>query len=482
MCSLLLAQKTIDESTESWSLQKRIYIFMKSILLSFLNPMILIDEYETNKEKLDEAVGTIRDEKDIEKVLKLQQEANSLKTKYVDFVRIDLQLETMYQTAGQILLLLLTITKTPTTGGLEEIFEETSILYLVISIGLSIKTRFMEHLKFKTLDKPFLPFTSKILVLLWAVFAATKRIMALVFFFVPSFGLLDLLYHWKYEQTPFAVSQSGKMRSMDTLYLHNSDPPSWGNVDRWVYADPEYDEDKFLGFKTIVPPPYTLYTGLSLGQYFVLFWVILATQTIAIAITKGIMSKDYRKTSYLRMFVHALENANIPNAFLDWDVLHGTIQEHKDRLNKVTKEVTAVIAVNFIFNLLLLTPLFYTVSNIWERHEILRKTIGTKEVENISHANATFWLTAVTSLYFLFSIMELVVYLFYNYKAHPWKDIIQETKDIKKESNAGHRGTMELEMRGIDDPAKDTEKLDEDTKERVQTGDHQLYVLNFRIA
>ena len=74
------------------------------------------------------------------------------------------------------------------------------------------------------------------------------------------------------------------------------------------------------------------------------------------------MSENYRKTSYLKMFVHALENANFPNAFLDWDALHGTIQEHKDRLQKVTKEVTAVMAVNSIFNLLLLIPMFYTGS------------------------------------------------------------------------------------------------------------------------
>ena len=79
---------------------------------------------------------------------------------------------------------------------------------------------------------------------------------------------------------------------------------------------------------------------------------------------------------------------------------------------------------------------------------MLDKTIGTKEEENISNANATFWLTVVTSLYFLLSIMELIIYLFYNYKvkhiaffmlsrnifyqAHPWKEIIQETKDSNK--------------------------------------------------
>jgi hypothetical protein len=58
-------------------------------------------------------------------MMRTSEEAESLKAKYINFVRIDLQLETMYQTAGQILLLLLTISKTSTTGGLEKIFEQT---------------------------------------------------------------------------------------------------------------------------------------------------------------------------------------------------------------------------------------------------------------------------------------------------------------------------------------------------------------------
>ena len=58
--------------------------------------------------------------------------------------------------------------------------------------------------------------------------------------------------------------------------------------------------------------------------------------------------------------MHALENMNFPQAFEDWDIMDGTIQDHKDRLDKVLKEVSVVMGVNFIFNLGMLVPLFYT--------------------------------------------------------------------------------------------------------------------------
>ena len=60
------------------------------------------------------------------------------------------------------------------------------------------------------------------------------------------------------------------------------------------------------------------------------------------------------------MFIHALENMSFPQAFEDWDVMDGTLQEHKIRLHAVLKEVSAVMGVNFIFSLLMLGPFYHT--------------------------------------------------------------------------------------------------------------------------
>ena len=60
------------------------------------------------------------------------------------------------------------------------------------------------------------------------------------------------------------------------------------------------------------------------------------------------------------MITHTMTNINIPSPCVDWDVLHGTIKEHKDRRGEVMKEMLAILAVNSLFGILMLTPFFYT--------------------------------------------------------------------------------------------------------------------------
>ena len=63
----------------------------------------------------------------------------------------------------------------------------------------------------------------QMVVLLWAVLATLRRMLALVLFFVPSLGLLDLLHHWQAEQRPFWVRRDaaarGELAPGDTLQL-----------------------------------------------------------------------------------------------------------------------------------------------------------------------------------------------------------------------------------------------------------------------
>ena len=76
-------------------------------------------------------------------------------------------------------------------------------LFLTISILWSMHTSLKVHYKSIATEKGFLSFQAKAVIIGWAGFAAVRRIGAIVAFFAPSFGLFDLLYHWKYEQKPF---------------------------------------------------------------------------------------------------------------------------------------------------------------------------------------------------------------------------------------------------------------------------------------
>ena len=90
--------------------------------------------------------------------------------------------------------------------------------------------------------------------------ANAKRILSLFAFFIPSLGLFDILYHWHAEQFPFQLRAYGFIKGPnDTLELYNmTEEVLWSDIDRW-----DYDNS--------IPPGYTLYTGLTLGQTFLSF-------------------------------------------------------------------------------------------------------------------------------------------------------------------------------------------------------------------
>ena len=78
--------------------------------LSLLNPLLIINEYESRDEKMKEILKDSVDKEDgvdVDEVIKLLKERDILRKQYLEFMKVDLGLETIYQTAGQLILLLL---------------------------------------------------------------------------------------------------------------------------------------------------------------------------------------------------------------------------------------------------------------------------------------------------------------------------------------------------------------------------------------
>ena len=171
------------------------------------------------------------------------------------------------------------MTETPTTGGLETLFEQSSILFLDaqtllgISIALSMKTSISLHIKSTKTEKGFLPFSSSIFVGLWALFATLRRIVGILSFFIPAMGLFNILHHIAFEKVPFKIrlDRAKTISSEDKIALYGlNETIYWNQLDRWNYTDDP------------TPPNYTLYTGLNLKETFVAFLVISAIQLFAI--------------------------------------------------------------------------------------------------------------------------------------------------------------------------------------------------------
>ena len=73
----------------------------------------------------------------------------------------------------------------------------------------------------------------------------------------------------------------------------------WDKLDRWNYTDPAAPN----------PPPYTLYTFLTLGEAFQVFLVIMGVHTLAMLIAKIASSREFRtKSNMLGKFIHVIQN------------------------------------------------------------------------------------------------------------------------------------------------------------------------------
>ena len=114
-------------------------------------------------------------------------------------------------------------------------FKKTSDALLALSIVLSIKSIYFVSLKVITILKTFLPFTTKFFLMLWIMVSSSARVMSLVFFFIPSFGLFSILGHWKLEQTPYNKYMNTNFEKNNTVYLYNSE--AWSSSKRDVYHD-----------------------------------------------------------------------------------------------------------------------------------------------------------------------------------------------------------------------------------------------------
>ena len=166
LSSIQLARDNPDmvfKQHENVSTFRKFMLRILIVFLSFLNPLILINALEANKEKVKKLISEDGDPSEISTTICA---GLKIRKQYIRFIRTELGLEAFYQITGQILLLLLTQTSTSTTEGLPELFKEDNTFLLVISIAWSLKTCVSLQLKSINVEKAVFEFKSKYLVVL----------------------------------------------------------------------------------------------------------------------------------------------------------------------------------------------------------------------------------------------------------------------------------------------------------------------------
>ena len=268
-----------------------------------------------------------------------------------------------YQVPLQIIFLLLATTETPTTGGLEAMFKQSSFFgipnidpkaVLALSVSWSLRTCVFLHLKSVATEKGFLQTTSKIAVFLWGLFAVMRRVLTLVAFFIPCLGLFSVLYHWQAELIPFRIrlEYAASVTPDDLIKLKGlNETIYWSELDRWNYSDPDRPS----------PPPYSLYTGLSLGSTFIAFFVLTLIQFLTLGLVKILTSEEFgSKGGYFDKFLHIIQSLNMSLPYVDWDRGIHTIEEYRARYSNTVTEMRVSFLVNFVFSMFMMCPLWYT--------------------------------------------------------------------------------------------------------------------------
>ena len=105
-------------------------------------------------------------------------------------------------------------------------------------------------------------------------------------------------------------------------------------------------------------PHYTLYSILSLKIYFIIFLSIMLCHIINIYILKKRLAPTFSKINYLSQIIHCIENTNIPSSVEEWDTGSGNAIEHYERMKNNKIEILSVMGSNFIYNLVLIAPIF----------------------------------------------------------------------------------------------------------------------------
>lgn len=357
----------------------------------------------------------------------LYKQKSNIKYHLRQMDKLELGMETIYQLCIQLILLFNALSETRTSEGFSSIFEDGQNVWSSILLSFSISWSFiscsMSHIKGLSKSRDHFPAVSKAIIGLCTVIAIIKSVLCKILYFTPPLGLFSLLRHLQAEQTRFANEFSLMGEGLDEngmFHFGNSPPLAWKLIERW-------NRD------TNQPPDYTFYSILSLKMYFIVFVLLTICQTFTIFLVKTKWSRTFSNITFLDKMIHCIENTNIPYPVEEWDAGLGNADEYFKRMKESKTEQIPVIIVNLVYNIVYLVPIFCLAVNITIRHDFLYNSIGYLPEEQQAYQNV--WIISVSSLAFVLlgSFIEAALFIAYNEKFHPFKDIIANIASKKDE-------------------------------------------------
>ena len=170
-------------------------------LLWIFHPIFLSlqEAYLIIKNQMILKLKDVHDERYIQNLEKLKQLTLYLKL----YKKMELNLETIFQLTGKLILIALVESQTRTTQGLLTIFDEKDIfgmpakLFIALSIVFSFASFSFAQTAGIAGFRVYFPLKSRILIGGSALLSSVVRVMIFVLYFSPCLGLWNLLRHYQ---------------------------------------------------------------------------------------------------------------------------------------------------------------------------------------------------------------------------------------------------------------------------------------------
>lgn len=402
------------------------------LVLFLFIPALIVNAVDVVKEEIEHITQQSKISEEIyETFLRKVHTLKQLKRKLLTWLKAELGTEIFYQVLIQLILLMMYNTDTPTQSGLDAMFAQDSSdksiispqVFLAFSIIWSLKTCITTHVKAAKVEKDFLPFTSSLVLYVQTTVGTVKRLGVMFFFFAPFFGHLNLLQHWKAELKPWKSRDYINFKE-DMMFIGNVSMP-WSSINRADYTNPSKP----------TPPGYTLYTGLDLGEAYLVFLLVLVLQVVSIFLCKLYTTEQFKRKSFLQKIMHSVENCSLVSPLLDWDTETGNVAAHRKKMQQVKEEMSAAMLMNFFWHAVMLVPILFTGTKVRARHQLLKMTIGTFPEEEETYNLVTILMIVLPIGLLLLSFLELGLFLLYNGKMHPWKAIFVQPEEVHFQTN-----------------------------------------------
>ena len=361
--------------------------------LSPLTPSILIYLDKKRQTQLTSNEAKFHAETDIEKKLQLFKfreilidDQHNVQKLLVMSWKVDNVLENTPQLLIQFLIVLMSASMIalPDTTGIQAVFDthssgssSLSLTFYYFSILLSLRSICLGLFSSALLKKDYnMPDAGKVLNILNYFCGTLVRIMAIILFFAPTLGILNMML-------PFSIEQK-----FSSIRSRGSDKPS-------PYGENITD---VIGAENInAMADKAWYTGMTLWSAITLFPVLLFLHLFFMISARGYLWRLFKAkdtaaavAAFYHHTLHALSCILVPDIRRDWDERWGETRVDKrdfymDQYRSARQEYGRLVWLYTIENILLSLPSLYTFSRHIHRHTLVTPLDAEMDVVNSSY-------------------------------------------------------------------------------------------------